>query len=82
MLAALIKNFIRELRVDVGNSTRKQHRANHLAEQRDRLLAATFSNPIRLFDDSAESVEILRETFCVSAARRVTQPTGVADKTR
>jgi hypothetical protein len=32
MLAALVKNFISERRVNICNSTRKQQRTEHLAE--------------------------------------------------
>ena len=67
--------------VYVGNSTRKKQRADHLAEQRDRLAAAAFSSPVRLFDGSGESFEVHRETFCVSVARLGPQAAGVARKT-
>jgi hypothetical protein len=82
MLAALVKNFIRERRVNVCNSTRKQQRTDHLAEQSDRLPAAAFADPVGLFDDLGESFEVRRETLCVRAARHVVEPAGIAYKTR
>src|ERR1700756_4445373 len=82
MLAALVKNFIRESRVNVCNSTRKQQGTDHLAEQSDRLPAAALADPLRLFDDLGELFEVRRETFHVRAARHVAEPSGVAYKTR
>jgi hypothetical protein len=82
MLAALVKNFIRERRVNVCNSTRKQQRTDHLAEQSDRLPAAAFADPLRLFDDLGESFQVYRKTLRVRAARHVAEPAGVAYKPR
>src|SRR5579864_9472542 len=82
MLAALVKNFIRERRVNVCNSTRQQQRTDHLTEQSDRLPAAAFAEPLRLLDDLGESFEVRRETLCVRVARHVAKPAGVAYKTR
>src|SRR5579872_6230788 len=82
MLAALVKNFIRERRVNVCNSARKQQRTDHLAEQSNRLATAAFADPLGFFDDLGESLEVHREPLCVGAARDVVESAGVADKTR
>jgi hypothetical protein len=82
MLATLVKNLIRERRVNVCNSTRKQQRTDHLAEQGDRFPAAAFADPLRLFDDLGEFLEVRRKTFHVRAVRHVAEPAGVAYKTR
>src|ERR1700756_1813188 len=82
MLAPLVKNFICESRVNVCNSTRKQQRTDHLAEQSDRLAAAAFADPLGFFDDLGKSVEVPPEPLCVRAARDVVESAGVAYKTR